>query len=173
MSALLGLGAAHAADQRVRAPRVAELDPGAPRGLAAVRLVGCAVVACADAGDFLPFQPAAGDIDPVDRVVVDDTVLQLVEYRAWYPAELHVVHVRDRHDLADGALLDQQGGDPPGRRPAAILVDRDLETTAPRLYHYRSRLGQIQRERLLGQDVLAGLERAVHQRDALIRMGGD
>ena len=120
------------ADQRARPVLVVDRRPGAPRRLALGRLVRRSVLDRPHRADGLLAQPAARDVEPVDGVVVEDKVLDLVEDGADREAVVVVVEMADGDDVADGALLDEQGGRTPGGSPAPVLVDRDREARVAR-----------------------------------------
>jgi hypothetical protein len=121
---------ANAANRGGRAILVLDQDPGAPRRLRLGRLRRVAVLERPYAHRRLPGQPAARDVDPVRREVVDDEVLELVGPGSERPVEVVLVEVRHGAHLPDRALLDKQGRDPPGRRPATVLVDGDPQPAA-------------------------------------------
>ena len=90
-------------------------------------------------------------------------MLDLVRPVSEDPIEVVVVEMCDRHDLADGALLDQQRRDPPRRRPAAVLVDCQTESVPISVLDDLPGARQVERERLLREHVLARVERAPDQ----------
>ena len=100
-------------------------------------------------------------------------MLDLVEDGAEREGVVVVVEVRDGDDVADRALLDEQRGRSPGRRPAAVLVDRDARPQAFALLDELASRLQIVRERLLGEHVLAGRERLPDERRAHVGVRRD
>ena len=79
----------------------------------------------------------------------------------------------DGDDVADRALLDEQGRRAPGRRPAPVLVDRDLEPESLTLLDELAGRLQIGRERLLREHVLARRQRLPDERGAHVGVGRD
>jgi hypothetical protein len=79
-----------------------------------------------------------------------------------------VVEVAHRDDVADRTVLDEQRRHAPCGRPPAVLVDGELESSPLRLAGELARRLHIERERLLRQDMLPGLEGAADE----LRAGG-
>ena len=157
-----------------RPVRVVDVDPGAPGLLRPGRLSRRAKLERADALRRPAVEPAAADVDPVHAVVVEHEVLDLVEVRElMHEREVPVEEVRDRVGLADRALLDQQRRDPPRRRPAPVLVDGERDAAPLGLLDDGARGREVGRERLLGEHVLPGRDRAPDQVDAHVRVGRD
>ena len=158
-AATRGARVADRADEDVRAARVADLDVRAPGIACVVGLARHSVVGRAHLDRPVAVEPAAADVDPVDVVVVDHEVVELVEVEADDRRHVLVVEVRDGDDVADGALLHEQGGGAERRAPAAVLVHGQLHACPlGRLDHAACRL-EVEGERLLGEHVLARRDR--------------
>ncbi len=157
----------------VRAARPADLHVRAPGIARVVRLAGHAVVGGPHLDGAVAVEPAAADVDPVHVVVVDHEVVELVEVQTHDRRHVLVVEVGHGDDVADRATGDEQRGRAQRRTPAPVLVHGQLQARfVGRLDHAARRL-EVERERLLGEDVLARGERLQDERGPLGRARRD
>ena len=100
-------------------------------------------------------------------------MLDLVEDGADREAVVVVVEMGDGDDVADRALLDEQGRRSPRGRPAPVLVDRDQEPESLAFLDELAGRLHVGREWLLREHVLARCQRLPDERGTHVRMGRD
>ena len=110
-------------------------------------------------------------IEPMDAEVPEDEIVHGFERcprnPAVVPADLDV----NASDFADEAGIDRLADIGEMRRPAAVLIDRELEAAPLRELNEFPPVIEVLDERFLRQHVLIGLQRAPHEIEADVRMG--
>src|SRR5580704_8450288 len=114
---------------------------------------------------------AREEIEPMDAEVPEDEIVHGFERcprnPAVVPADLDV----DASDLSDEAGASRLPEIGEVRRPAAVLIDRELEAAPLRELNEFPPVIEVLDERLLRQHVLIGLQRAPHEIEADVQMG--
>ncbi len=121
-------------------------------------------------------QPGAGDVDPVQEVVGQQHVRHVVERRAGQRRQRLVVQVRDADDSPMAPSRSSRVAARHGRRPAPVVVDRDADAGGVGPREHGGQPGQVvgrQGERLLGQHVLAGVDRRLDPVQPALGTGGE
>ncbi len=132
--------------------------------------------------DTRPAPPSAsqraGDVDPVQQVVGQQHVRHVVERRADQRRQRLVVQVGHPDDGRRSApSRTQQGRRAPRRCPATVVVDRDPHAGRLGAGQQRraaaSRSAADERQRLLGEHVLAGVDRGLDPVQPSLGPGGE
>ncbi len=135
-------------------------------------LAGGAVAGRVDASAARPDQ-AGQEIEPVHREIEEDQIVDLLERRADDPAMVPVNSRVRGDDVADQAGANRLANVGEVRRPAAVLVDGELDAMPVGEFDQPLACVEIDDKRLLRQHMLAGLQRRFHQRHALHWMRRD
>ena len=104
--------------------------------------------------------------------IEEDKVVDLLEGRADDPAMVPMDGGMGGDDVADQPCPDSLAHIGEMRRPAAVLVDRELDAVFVGQLDQPLAGVEIDDERFLRQHMLAGLERGLDQRHALDRDAG-
>ena len=116
---------------------------------------------------------AREEIEPMDAEVPEDEIVHRFERRPRDPAMVPADLDMNAGDFADQARADRLTDIGEMRRPAAVLIDRELEATLLRQLDEFAAVIEVLDERLLRQHMLVGVQRAPHEVEADVRMGGE
>ena len=112
-------------------------------------------------------------IEPMDAEIPEDEIVHRFERRARNPAMIPADLDMNADDLADEAGADRLPDIGEMRGPAAVLIDGELEPAPLREFDEFAAVIEVLNERLLRQHVLVGVQRAPHEVEADVRMGGE
>ena len=115
----------------------------------------------------------AKKIEPMDAEIPKNEIVDRFERRPGDPAVVPADLDMNAGDLADEAGADRFPDVGEMRRPAAVLIDRELQFAPRRQFDEFAPVVEVLDERLLRQDVLSRIQRAAHEVDAHVRVGRD
>ena len=111
-------------------------------------------------------------VEPVDAEIPEDEIVHRFERRPRDPAVVPADLDMNAGDFADQASMDRLPDIGEMRRPAAVLIDGELEAAPLRQLNEFAAVVEVLDEGLLRQHVLVGVQRAPHEVEADVRMGG-
>ena len=135
------------------------------RDLARRRLVGCVHPL-----GFAGADETAEDVEPVDREVVEDRVLDVVDLRFGDPVVVPVDGELNAVGLTDEPAVDRLAHVTPVGCPATVLVDREFDAALVGELDHALAEREVDGEGFLAQNVLSGVERVLDEGFALDRM---
>ena len=110
-------------------------------------------------------------VEPMDAEIPKNEIVDGFERRPGDPAVVPADLDMNAGDFADEAGADRFPDVGEMRRPAAVLIDRELEVAPRRQLDEFAPVVEVLDERLLRQDVLSRVQRAPHEVEAHVRRG--